>query len=377
MQYKIYDFNNKQILPELKKQGIYKIETSDNRCYVGSAGRNFRHRWTGHLHSLRNNKHHSQYLQNIFNKYGEDFLQFSILEVVTKDKEQLISREQYWIDLLQPCLNICPNAGNNLGYKHTEEFKLNRSKQSREKSDFEGVVITQTGRFSAQIYVRGNRVGLGCYGTREEALQAREEGKLTFWNDSVDAMSEEELAVFIKQRKESRNGYLMMPSKTGEYYIDFQRNRYIFKHTRPKYHCKYFKTLEEAVIYRDAYLASGCSLETPKKVANSGEKHIRVTDCGNYRFYIRKPNYSQIFKTLEEAVAARDAYFAKDYKETSSRKPPKSGHKLIRETRYNTYEFRHSPTKHHKYFPTLEEAVAYKQQYLENLKASHQNPTDD
>lgn len=368
MQYKISDFNNKQVLPELKDQGIYKIETSDNRCYVGSAGRNFRHRWTGHLHSLRNNKHHSQYLQNIFNKYGEDFLQFSILEVVPKDKEQLISREQYWIDLLQPCLNICPNAGNNLGYKHTEEFKLNRSKQSREKSDFEGVVITQTGRFSAQIYVRGNRVGLGCYGTREEALQAREEGKLTFWNDSVDAMSEEELAVFIKQRKESRNGYLMMPSETGEYYIQFQRNRFIFKHTKPKYHYKSFKTLEEAVIYRDAYLASGCTLETPEKVANSGEKHIRISSSGAYRVYLPKYKYDKSFKTLKEAVEARDSCFGNGYIEPNTRKPPKSGHKYIRQTSSGKYEVRYPKSK---LFPTLEQAISYRDQYLSNLEASH------
>ncbi len=369
MQYKISDFNNKQVLPELKQQGVYKIETSDNRCYVGSAGRNFRHRWTGHLYSLRNNKHHSQYLQNIFNKYGEDFLQFSILEVVPKDKQQLISREQYWIDLLQPCLNICPNAGNNLGFKHTPEWRLNRSKKYREERCYEGVVITETGRFNAQIYVRGNRVNLGCYGTREEALQAREEGKVTFWNDTVDAMSEEELKTFIKKRKESRNGYLMMPSTTGEYYIHFQRNRFIFKHTKPKHHCKYFKTLEEAVIYRDAYLASGCSLETPEKIAISGEKHIRISSSGAYRVCLPKYKYDKSFKTLEEAIEARDFCLTNSYIEPNIRKPPSSGYKYIRKTPSGKYEVRYPKSK---LFSTLEEAISYRDQYLSNLEADAQ-----
>ena len=367
MQYKISEFNSPKHIPELRVRGIYKIETSDNKCYVGSTERTFRHRWTGHLHYLRNNKHHSQYLQNVFNKYGEDNLTFSVLEVV-ENKDDVIEREQYWIDLLQPVFNVLKVAGSTVGYQHTPEWRLKRSKKYREQMSFEGVVITKTGRFLANIYVRSHRVHLGCYGTREEALKAREKGKITFWNDSIDAMSEEELSVFLKEYRESRNGYLMMPSETGEYYIQFQRNRFIFKHTKPKYHYKSFKTLEEAVIYRDAYLASGCTLETPEKVANSGEKHIRISSSGAYRVYLPKYKYDKSFKTLKEAVEARDSCFGNGYIEPNTRKPPKSGHKYIRQTSSGKYEVRYPKSK---LFPTLEQAISYRDQYLSNLKASH------
>jgi len=44
---------------------------------------------------------------------------FSILEYC--DKEMVIIREQYYIDLLQPEYNILQLAGSSLGYKHTPE----------------------------------------------------------------------------------------------------------------------------------------------------------------------------------------------------------------------------------------------------------------
>jgi len=80
-------------------------------------------RWWGHLCDLRKNKHKNIKLQVHFNKYGEQDLQFTVLEGCTK--ELLIQREQYYIDTLNPWFNICMVANSSLGVK--------RSKQTKEK----------------------------------------------------------------------------------------------------------------------------------------------------------------------------------------------------------------------------------------------------
>jgi group I intron endonuclease len=73
---------------------------------------------------LRNNKHHSIYLQRAYNLYGEEAFDFIILERV-EDSSILISREQWWIDNGNSEYNICRIAGSSLGVK--------RRKESREK----------------------------------------------------------------------------------------------------------------------------------------------------------------------------------------------------------------------------------------------------
>lgn len=100
---------------------IYKISTTVNhRIYIGSTV-NFGKRKSLHLHYLRNNKHHSKILQCHYNKHGEHVLIFDIIEYCSQD--QLINREQFYIDSLNPSFNISPTAGNTTGYRHTDETK--------------------------------------------------------------------------------------------------------------------------------------------------------------------------------------------------------------------------------------------------------------
>lgn len=79
-------------------QGIYKITGPNDSVYIGSAV-NIENRWSVHKNALKNNKHHSKYLQNIWNKYGKDVFTFSILEVV-EDKTVLIDIEQKHLDFI-------------------------------------------------------------------------------------------------------------------------------------------------------------------------------------------------------------------------------------------------------------------------------------
>jgi len=106
----------------MKISGIYKVQSQINpkKIYMGSAVL-IRKRWIAHLCHLRKNIHENSKLQRHFNKYGESDLQFSIL--LGCDKEDLIRIEQYFIDSYKPWFNICPNAGNRSGSKHSEETK--------------------------------------------------------------------------------------------------------------------------------------------------------------------------------------------------------------------------------------------------------------
>lgn len=61
--------------------GIYYIvDKESGRTYVGSA-RNIERRWYRHRSSLRAGRHHSRHLQRVFDKRGEENLEFSIAEV--------------------------------------------------------------------------------------------------------------------------------------------------------------------------------------------------------------------------------------------------------------------------------------------------------
>ena len=121
------------------KTGIYTITNLlNNKIYVGSTILSFNKRFNQHKHLLRKNKHHSKYLQNSWNKYGEENFVFKILDYVLP--EFCLSTEIYWINLLN-AKNV--NYGYNtndpekgrLGVLHTKESKLKmRNAQLGEKS---------------------------------------------------------------------------------------------------------------------------------------------------------------------------------------------------------------------------------------------------
>lgn len=107
-----------------KSSGIYKItNTISNKIYIGSA-ECFKVRFNKHIGGLRNKRHHSPHLQNFFNKHGENCLKFQIVELV--DKNDLIQREQFYLDLYHPFgengFNCSPTAGSVRGFKRGEEY---------------------------------------------------------------------------------------------------------------------------------------------------------------------------------------------------------------------------------------------------------------
>ena len=75
---------------------IYQIKNSKTgKCYIGQTT-DFKRRKREHLNELRKHKHSNLYLQNAFDKYGEDSFEFTILEEC--EKEQANDREIFWLN---------------------------------------------------------------------------------------------------------------------------------------------------------------------------------------------------------------------------------------------------------------------------------------
>jgi len=85
--------------------GVYLITfNGTNKQYVGSTFKCLKDRFSSHKMHLRNKTHPNNFLQNLFNKYGEENIKFDILEICEKDKCR--EREQYYINTLPFLVNI-------------------------------------------------------------------------------------------------------------------------------------------------------------------------------------------------------------------------------------------------------------------------------
>jgi group I intron endonuclease len=115
------------------KKVIYKIENNINdKIYIGST-ENFKLRYNQHKHHLLKGTHHSRILQNFVNKYGFNCLSFKIIE---ENVINLIEREQFYIDTLNPFFNIRKIADSMKDTKRTESQKKYMVEQRMIKSPY-------------------------------------------------------------------------------------------------------------------------------------------------------------------------------------------------------------------------------------------------
>lgn len=113
--------------------GIYKIVCNvTNKFYIGSSV-NLKRRKYWHFYELNRNIHKNKHLQSAYNKYGNDKFSFEVIEYLpeTYAQEDVLSREQYFIDLLHPWkpkvgFNSCKVVGQpheRTGFKHSQKTK--------------------------------------------------------------------------------------------------------------------------------------------------------------------------------------------------------------------------------------------------------------
>jgi hypothetical protein len=97
-------------------------------------------------------------------KYGYSNFKLEILEYCSRDT--VISREQYYLDLLSPEYNILDKAGSSAGYKHTEEalakVRSYLAKMNAEKGIKVGVLDIETNITTTYDSIRKAAEALGC-----------------------------------------------------------------------------------------------------------------------------------------------------------------------------------------------------------------------
>jgi group I intron endonuclease len=116
----------------IKQIGIYGIKnTITGKMYIGKSVNLYKRRYE-HFYKLKKNIHHSDYLQNSFNKYGKDYFIFGIIEECSIDV--IDQREKYWIEYYDTYNNgyncLLPN-GENGGNILSEEEKAKISKSMK------------------------------------------------------------------------------------------------------------------------------------------------------------------------------------------------------------------------------------------------------
>src|SRR5579864_2453635 len=128
--------------------GIYVWENLvTGKLYVGLSS-NIYLRFNVHISRLRRGIHWNKHLQASWNKYGEKYFIFRILEVV--EQNILVEREQYWIDFYKSYdkkygYNLNPIANRTTGYHHTPEARRKIS-EANLKKDYSWVTKEQKER---------------------------------------------------------------------------------------------------------------------------------------------------------------------------------------------------------------------------------------
>lgn len=112
--------------------GIYKIYCKINdRTYIGSSN-NIERRFKEHVSNLRNNRHTNKYLQNSWNKYGEDNFSFSIITVCYE--QERFKLEQFYIDITKNLFNQVLQIEDTYYKKRfMSEKTLNKMRRSQNK----------------------------------------------------------------------------------------------------------------------------------------------------------------------------------------------------------------------------------------------------
>lgn len=126
---------------------VYKIVNKmTGDLYVGSTWKRLCNRQSEHVAKLRKGRHHSSYLQNSWNKYGERSFDFQIVEELIFPNEYsreyineyLLNQEIYWIGELKPTYNVCKEIRRGvLGRKKSQE-EIKKIQDSRK-----GYVISE------------------------------------------------------------------------------------------------------------------------------------------------------------------------------------------------------------------------------------------
>lgn len=195
------------------KSGIYVIYCTANfGLYVGSTIV-FKRRRVDHLRELRNNKHHCKHLQNAWNKHGEAFFVFQVIEVTSKEERYDI--EQRYLDR-HFGKSYCYNSRSSAKFTPSNEQNKERLKTiyGRVKSEKERQSISESLKNKTTINWKNRkytdpRIIYGVDTLLEKGLFPR---AISFTPDEIPYLTQEARAAY----KSFPYYVVHNPSKTSE-----------------------------------------------------------------------------------------------------------------------------------------------------------------
>lgn len=120
---------------------IYQIRhLVSGKRYIGSTVQ-ARKRWFEHRRRLRRNEHHSPALQAAWNKYAEALFVFEVIEVVG-NSEDLVAREQYFIDTYRPDYNVATLATGGGGREVSDDTRRKLSERLKGRIPHEAIAAS-------------------------------------------------------------------------------------------------------------------------------------------------------------------------------------------------------------------------------------------
>ncbi len=189
--------------------GIYCIENIiDGKKYIGQS-KNIYNRWYQHKLELNHNKHGNRYLQNAWNKYGENNFKFYIIEKCSED--ELNEKEIYYIN----CFDSHAHFGKRNGYNLTTggEGIGNLSEEERQ--------VYREAQQSIPIYqinFDGNIVNKWEYGAREASKKLNIQ-QCSIWN-------------CVNHKRKTYKNFIWV--SVDEYNNGFDKNNYLNQNTQAR-----------------------------------------------------------------------------------------------------------------------------------------------
>lgn len=159
---------------------IYRITSAihPDRIYIGSTS-DFTDRVRKHKSHLKHKTHHNIKLQSHVNKYGIDDFTFEIVEVIQfTTLENLIEREQYYIDTLKPYLNINLIANSSIGLKRSDETrkKIGKASEGRPMPEHVKKMLIEINTGSHHTQETKEKIRKGHLGKKKEYMVERNKG---------------------------------------------------------------------------------------------------------------------------------------------------------------------------------------------------------
>jgi len=208
----------------MKIATVYGIKNLlNNDSYIGSTTQ-FNSRKHRHFYSLIHNTHHSIVLQRAYYKYGKDnFILFKIEVFPYFNKEDILQKEQYYIDRNNCKYNICKIAGSQLNSTRTDEFKQKCSELAKGRPGWNKGLHTMTSEQKMKMKI-GREKGKKRIMTKELIANIIEKKSKSVLQFDIDGK-------FIKEWKSLKEVSINLPCSHGKLseYMNGKSNISTFK----------------------------------------------------------------------------------------------------------------------------------------------------